>query len=112
MNPILIMALGIVIAVPSTMIAANMMETERSGFVITLIAVIVQFVMSAVVHATLGQGFVAMATSTILGSGIYAYIIGTSIFNGLIISIIATLISLILTLSIGATLLVHFGAAA
>ena len=100
---ILTLAAVVGIAVVPVMLAARMMDAERPGFLAALIAVILQFVLMAVIQATLTEGMIAFAVALVAGSAIYAYVLGTSVLKGFVISILATVIAVIAALMFGAS---------
>ena len=100
---ILTLAAVVGIAVLPVMLAARMMDAERQSFLASLIAVILQFVLMAVIQATLTEGMIAFAVALVVGSAIYAYVLGTSVLKGFAISILATVIALVAALMFGAS---------
>ncbi len=98
---ILTLVAVIAIAVLPVKLAASFVGAERTGFGSALLAVVVQFVLVAVVRALLPDGLAEVVAALVVGSIVYAYALGTSVVKGFVISIVATVIAVVAVIMLG-----------
>ena len=91
----------IAVAVLPVMLAARVVGAERTGFGSALLAVVLQFVLTAIVKLLLPEGLAAIVASILIGSVIYAYALGTSVMKGFVVSIVATVIAVVAVVMLG-----------
>ena len=100
---ILTLVAVIAIAVLPVKLAAGFVGAERTGFGSVLVAVVLQFVLVAVVRALMPDGLAEIVAAVIVGSIVYAYALGTSVIKGFIVSVLATVIAVVAILMLGSS---------
>ena len=98
---LLTLVAAIAIAILPVKLAAGFVGAERTEFGSVFIAVVVQFVLVAIVRLVLPDGLVEILAAVAVGSIVYAYALGTSAVKGFVISILATIIAVAAALMLG-----------
>lgn len=90
------------------MIAAKIVGAKNTDFAHALLALFLQGVLSAVLHAIIFRPLLAGLLSLLLGPAIYAAVLKTTYLRGLAISFLFVLIVMIFVLLLGPMMGVHY----
>ena len=96
----LLMVLFLIAAITvfPVMIAAKMVGAQKTGFGHALLALLLQCVLSGVLHSVIHRPLLAGLISLLLGPAIYAGVLKTTYLRGLAISFLFVLIAMIFLL--------------
>ena len=93
----------VVIAVFPVMLAARLMEAERTAFGPAVLAVILQLALAVVVQLMFDTGIISLLVALLASSALYAFVLGTTILRGFLIGIIATIIAIVTAFMLGSS---------
>ena len=97
---LIVIVVGFLIAVLPVMLAAKVVGAGRHGFGVSLLAVILQAILSVVLRSVALSPGLIIVIAILVGSAIYAYILDTTVLRGFLLSIIATVITALIVLGL------------
>ena len=97
---LVVFAVAFLIAVAPVMFAARLVGAGRHGFGASLLAVILQAILSVLLRSAALSPLLIIIVAILAGSAIYAYVLDTSMIRGFLLSIIATVISMLVILGL------------
>ena len=93
-------AVAFLIAVFPVMFAAKLVGAGRHGFGASLLAVILQAILSVVLRSVALSPVLIIVIAILAGSAIYAYVLHTTMLRGFLLSVIAAVISVLIVLGL------------
>ena len=93
MQIVVVLIVGVCIAVLPVMLAAKMVNAERTTFGASLLAVILQAIFSAALQRLEASHIAVLAIDVVGGSIIFSVVLGTTILRGFIIGILVVAIT-------------------
>jgi len=105
---LLVLLILAAITVFPVMIAAKMVGAKNTDFAHALLALVLQGLMSGLLHSIIYRPFLASLISLLLGPAIYAAVLKTTYLRGFAISILFVLIALVFLLLLAPMMGFHY----
>lgn len=95
-----VVVVALLIAVIPVMLAARIVGAGKHGFGASLLAVILQGILSVILRTAKLDTLLIFVIAVVVGSAIYAHVLDTSLLRGFVLSIVATVITVVIVLGL------------